>query len=178
MTMAGESSAEAERTVETLRAKIEYLRQEAGERRERFEALEEEQLRRKVRGQTAQSPFFFAQSWGSAAPGGSTSYTAYVHNPDPGGYSGFWLFGYLFFGPANFISDTNLALASKIDERFPYSYQRLSIAAGSDASATFTVGVGSTVAPGIYLGNCFLVLRDSFDVGTYFDRAAFDLTVT
>jgi hypothetical protein len=176
--MTGESSAEAERTVETLRAKIEYLRQEAGERRERFEALEEEQLRRKVRGQTAQSPFFFAQSWGSAAPGGSTSYTAYVHNPDPGGYSGFWLFGYLFFGPANFISDTNLALASKIDERFPYSYQRLSIAAGSDASATFTVGVGSTVAPGIYLGNCFLVLRDSFDVGTYFDRAAFDLTVT
>jgi hypothetical protein len=46
--MTGESSAEAERTVETLRAKIEYLRQEAGERRERFEALEEEQLLSKI----------------------------------------------------------------------------------------------------------------------------------
>jgi hypothetical protein len=176
--MAGEPGAEVERTVEALRAKIELLRQEAEERRERFEALADEQLLRKVRGQTAQSPFFYAQSWGSAPPGGSTSYTAYVHNPDPTGYSGTWLFGYLFFGPANFISDTNLALASEIDERFPYSYQPLTIAAGSDASATFTVSVASTVTPGIFLGNCFLVLRDSFDVGTYFDRAAFRLTVT
>jgi len=43
---------------------------------------------------------------------------------------------------------------------------------------TFTIDVPAGLKPGVYIGNCFLLLRNSFDVGTYFGRAAFHLTVT
>ena len=175
--MAVKSEDEARQSAESLLKKVEFLRQEASERHERFEALTMEQLLSKLVGQTSNSPFFFAQSWGSASPGGSTTYTAYVRNPDPNGYSGFSLFGYLLFGPANFIGNLDLALNS-VDQRFPYYYQRSGVAAGSDTSMTFTIDVPAGLRPGIYIGNCFLVLRNSFDVGSHFDRASFDLTVS
>jgi len=169
--------AEATKIAETLLEKIEYLREEAKERQQRFEALTKEQLRKKITGKTSKSPYFYAQTWGNTSPGGSMSYAAYVHNPDPTGYSGYWLFGHVFFGPANFIVDTDVAMTS-IDERFPRYLQRCSVAAGSDANMTFAIDVPATVCSGIYIGNCFLVRRNSFDVGSYVDRAAFDLTLS
>jgi hypothetical protein len=156
--------------------KIEHLRQRAKERGERFEALTEKELMNKITGKTSKSPYIWGQSWGSVVPGGSMTYTAYVNNPDPTGYSGTWLFGYLFFGPANFIVDRGLALNS-IDDRFPHFLQECTVAAASDTTMSFTIEVPSTIRPGIYLGNCFLVYRDSFGVGDYFDRAAFDVNV-
>jgi hypothetical protein len=175
--MAVKSEAEARKIAETLLEKVEFLRQEAHERRERFEALTIDQLLSKIMGKTSRSPHFYAQSWGSTSPGGSTTYRAYVHNPDPSGYSSYSLFGYLLFGPANFIGSSDVALTS-VDDRFPRYYQRCGVAAGSDTSMTFTIDVPAALKPGIYIGNCFLVRRDSFDVGSYVDRAAFDLTVS
>jgi hypothetical protein len=175
--MAVHSEDEARKIAESMLEKIEFLRQEASERRERFEALTKEQLQSKIKGETSKSPFFFAQTWGSASPGSSTTYRAHVHNPDPNGYSGFSLFGHLFFGPANFIASSDLALTS-VDPRFPHYYQPCGVAAGSDTSMTFTIDVPAGLRPGIYIGNCFLVLRNPFDVGGYFDRASFNLTVS
>ena len=105
------------------------------------------------------------------------SYTAFVHNPDPMGYSGYWLYGYVLFGPANFIANSDVALTA-IDGRFPHNLQRCSVAAGSDTSMKFAIDVPSEISSGIYIGNCFLVMRNSFDVGSYVDRASFDLTVS
>ena len=171
------SKREAEKIAETLLEEVEFLRQEAYERGERFEALTKEQLVSKLMSETSKSPFFNAQSWGSTSPGGSTTYTAFVQNPDSFGYSGLWLFGYLFFGPANFIGASDVAL-TVFDDRFPRFYQPCGVAANSSTSMTFTVNVPSGIQTGIYIGNCFLVQRDSFDVGDYFDRAAFALTVS
>jgi hypothetical protein len=171
------SKAEAEKIAKTFVEEIEFLRQEAHERGERFEALTEEQFVSKLMAETSKSPFFNAQAWGSTSPGGSTTYTAFVRNPDPFSHSGFVLFGYLFFGPANFIGGVDAAL-TVFDGRFPRFYQRCGVAANSSTSMTFTIRVGSSVQPGIYIGNCFLVQRNPFDVGTYLDRAGFDLTVT
>jgi hypothetical protein len=174
--MAAKSKREAEQIAKNLLEEAEFLRQEASERGERFEALGKEQLVSKLMREPLESPFFNAQSWGSTSPGGSTTYTAFVQNPDPTAYSGFFLFGYLFFGPANFIGSSDAALAV-LDTRFPRFYQRCGVAANSSTSMTFTINVSSTLRPGIYVGNCFLVRRNPFDVGAYVDRAAFDLTV-
>jgi hypothetical protein len=175
--MARKSKREAEQIADRLLAEAELLREEAHERGERFEALDKEQLVSRLMSEPLESPFFNAQSWGSTSPGGSTTYTAFVQNPDPVSYSGFFLFGYLFFGPANFIGTSDAALAV-LDGRFPRFYQRCGVAANSSTSMTFAINVPSTLRPGIYVGNCFLVRRNPFDVGAYIDRAAFDLTVS
>jgi hypothetical protein len=175
--MAGKSKREAEQIAERLLADAEFLREDAHARGERFEALDKQQLITKLMRDPLESPFFNAQSWGSATPGGSTTYTSFVQNPDPVSYSGFSLFGYLFFGPANFIGSSDAALMV-LDERFPRFYQRCGVAANSSTSMTFAIDVPSAVRPGIYVGNCFLVRRSPFDVGNYVDRAAFDLTVS
>ena len=174
--MAAKSKNDARKIAASLQKKAEFLKEEASKRGERFESLTDEELVKKIRGETSNSPFFSSQSWGSSSPGGTANYTANVHNPDPNGYSGFWLFGHLLFGPANFIGSSDLALTS-VDPRFPHYYQRCTVAANSDTSMSFTVDVPAGIRPGIYIGNCFLVRRSSFDVGSYIDRAAFDLTV-
>jgi hypothetical protein len=65
-----------------------------------------------------------------------------------------------------------------VDTRFPRFFRSLGVAGGGSANATFTINIPSGITPGIYMGNCFLVSRNLFDVGDYFDRAAFDLTVS
>jgi hypothetical protein len=175
--MASKTEAEAREIARRLLEEAEFRRQEAEARGERFESLDEETLVKKIMGGTTDSPFFNAQSFPSGPPGGTTTYTAFIHNPDPTGYSAFSLFGYLFFGPSNFIQDRDIAL-TMVDIRFPRYFQGISVAAGGNASSAFTINIPSGITPGIYIGNCFLVLRNGFDVGTYFDRAAFPLTVS
>ena len=103
------------------------------------------------------------------------TFTASVSNPDPVAYSGFSLFAYLLFGTSNFIVSNDSALLS-VDPRWPSYARGISVAAGATASASFAIPI-PTVQPGVYIGNCFLVLRRSFDPGSIFDRASFDLTV-
>lgn len=160
-----------------IMAENEFREREAQARGDRFESLDEENLVRKLTGETSNSPFFNFQSWSSGSPGGTITYTAGIFNPDAVSYSGFSLFGFLFFGPANFIQNNDTALLG-VDDRFPRYMQSLGVAANASTSARFAVDIPAGITPGEYLGNCFLVRRDSFDVGDYFDRAAFDLTVT
>lgn len=175
--MVAKTEAEAREIAKRLLQEIEFRGQEARARGERFEHLDEPALVRKLTGETANSPFINSLSWSSAPPGGTTSLIVGIHNPDPTSYSGFSLFGYLLFGPANFVLADDAALAS-VDVRFPRYWKSLGVAAGGNASATFSIAVPAGITPGVYVGNCFLVLRRSFDPGTVFDRSSFDLTVT
>jgi hypothetical protein len=43
---------------------------------------------------------------------------------------------------------------------------------------TFTIDVPAGLRPGFYIGNCFLVRQNSFGVGSYIDRASFELYVS
>jgi hypothetical protein len=174
--MAVKSKAEATKIAETLLAKIEILRQEAQKQGDRFEALTKEQLVSKIMGKTSKSPFFIGERWGAGNPGGSTNFWATVHNPDARAYSSIQLFGYLFFGPANFIASPDVALTS-VDERFSHYYQGCEVAAGSNATMAFTIDVPAGLRPGIYMGNCFLLHSNPMGVGTYLDRTEIDLTV-
>jgi hypothetical protein len=175
--MASKTAEKAREIARRLLKEGESVRQEAEARGERFESLDKEALLAKLMGRTTDSPFFNGQSWGSGAPGGTATYRAFIHNPSPADYSDSSLFAYLFFGPANFMQSPDLALTT-VDVRFPRFFRSLGVAAGDSANATFTINIPSGITPGIYMGNCFLVRRNWFDIGDYFDRAAFDLTVS
>ncbi|UCE96054.1 MAG: S8 family serine peptidase [Candidatus Bathyarchaeota archaeon] len=161
---------------ENLLEHVANLKTAAQLRGQKFESLSKKELLLKMKRKTSKSPFFFWHSWGSTTPGGTITYNVGIHNPDPVSYSGVWLFAYLLFGPANFISDSDKALLS-IDNRFPSYAKDISVSAGGSASVTFSIDVPANTKPGIYIGNCFLVKRNSFDVGDYLDRAAFDVEV-
>jgi len=171
------SEAEAREIANRLMQEIDFRANEARARGERFEQLDEPTLMRKLMGEAAHSPFFTSLSWSDGPPGGTITFTAFIHNPDPTSYSGFALFGYLLFGPANFVQATDDALVSE-DTRFPRYWKSLGVATGGNANAAFTVNIPTGITPGVYIGNCFLVLRNSFDVGEVFERASFDMTVT
>jgi hypothetical protein len=97
---------------------------EARARGDRFERLDEQTLLRKIAGDEANSPFINSLSWGSAPPGGTVTFIVGIHNPDPVSYSGFSLFGYLFFGAANTVQSTDLSLTA-VDTRFPRYWRGL-----------------------------------------------------
>ena len=170
------TEAEAREIANRLMQEIDFRANEARARGERFEQLDEPTLMRKLMGEVGHSPFFTILSWSDGPPGGTITFTAFIHNPDPTSYSGFALFGYLLFGPANFVQATDDALVSE-DTRFPRYWKSLGVAAGGNANAAFTVNIPAGITPGVYIGNCFLVRRSSFDVGEVFDRASFDMTV-
>jgi hypothetical protein len=73
------------------------------------------------------------------------------------------------------LESADLSLTA-VDTRFPRYWRGLGVAAGGDATATFAIAVPAGIAPGVYFGNCYLVRRDSFDVGHLFDRSCFDMT--
>jgi hypothetical protein len=75
------------------------------------------------------------------------------------------------------LESADLSLTA-VDTRFPRYWRGLGVAAGGDATATFAIAVPAGIAPGVYFGNCYLVRRDSFDVGHLFDRSCFDMTVS
>lgn len=162
---------------EILLEHIENLKEAAKLRGQRFESLSKKELLQKIKRKTSKSPYFFWQSWSSTPPGGTITYNLGVHNPDPVSYAGNWLKAYLLFGPANFISNSDYALLS-IDDRFPSYTKDVSVSAGGSATVSFSIDVPTNIKPGEYIGNCFLVMRSSFDVGDVLDRACIDLEVT
>jgi hypothetical protein len=175
--MALKTEAEAREMARRFLEEAEFRRQEAEARGETFESLDEEALVKKIMGRAANTPRFQAQSMGSGPPGGTTLYTATTFNPDSREYSASELFAYLFFGPANFIQDTDTAL-TVVDTRFPRYFKGIDVAVGGSATAFFTVNIPSGITPGRYMANCVLVLRGGLDVGTCFDRAGISLKVT
>jgi hypothetical protein len=175
-TMAKKSEAAVKEELKRRLEEIEVLKEQARRRGLAFASPDEEELARKIRGDTAKSPYFYYESWTSGTtPGSPAYYEAGYSNPDPGGY--YPTFVTIFFGLANFAADIGAAVDGR-DIAWPYvSAQPVYLAPGATGSATFNYTTPAGVLRGTYLGNAVLWRASTFDVGTYFDRAAFEVTL-
>jgi hypothetical protein len=93
-----EKSQEAVRdeTAQRLR-EIETLERMAREKGLAFASLSEDEIAKKIRGQSAGTPYIYAYEWiFKTSPGQSASFTVHVSNPDPDGYD--HVFVRVFFG--------------------------------------------------------------------------------
>jgi hypothetical protein len=164
------------REVGQLKEQIEALKERAREHGQAFSSLNEEQLTKKVKGETSKSPFIYAQSWISGTtPGSTANYTVYVHNPDPTAYFPFYVT--IFFGLGNFFAVDQGWIGR--DKRWPeFSSDRTFFPANSDLSFSFTYTVPLGVPLGTYNGNSVLWRGEFHDVGAAFDRGSFDVKLT
>ena len=164
------------REVSQLQELIAVLKEQAREQGQAFSALDEEQLIKKIRGETSNSPFIFGQGWTSGAtPGSAASYTVHVRNPDPNGY--FPVFVTIFFGLGNFFS-ADLAWSGR-DKRWPeFSSDRTFFPANSDRSFTFNYTVPSGLPLGTYNGNSVVWRGEWHDIGVALDRGSFDIKIS
>lgn len=166
------SEADVQEEVRRRLEEIELLREQAQRQGLAFASLNEEELRRKIRGETSKSPYYYSQGWTAATtPGSAASVTVYYSNPDPT----FWYVDMtMFFGLANFAADITTALAGR-HTSWPYvSATPTIVGAGATGSATFNYTT-PMVDRGTYLGNTVLWHPQTFDVGTYFDRSFFEV---
>jgi hypothetical protein len=167
-------SAEAVRhEVAQLKEEIEVLRERARELGQAFSSLDEDQLTKKVKGQSSKSPFAFAQSWTSGqTPGGPAGFSVQVRNPDPSAY--FPVYTTIFFGLGNFFG-ADQAWAGR-DRRWPeFSSDRTFFPANSTRTFSFNYSVPLGLPLGTYNGNWVLWRGEFFDVGAVFDRGSFDV---
>jgi hypothetical protein len=82
----------------------------------------------------------------------------------------------IFFGLANIAADISEGFDAR-DFSWPYvSADSVYLAPGATGTATFNYTT-PLVNRGTYIGNAVLWELNNFDVGTYFDRAAFDVTL-
>jgi hypothetical protein len=87
-----------------------------------------------------------------------------------------FLFGYLFFGPANIVNSIDLSVTA-LDTRFPRYWRELGVAAGGSRNTTYTIAVPTGITPSVYFGNFYLIERGIFGSGRFFERSDFGLTV-
>lgn len=170
-------SAEAvKREVSQLREQIEILKEMAREQGQAFSSLDDDQLTKKVTGETSNSPFIYAQSWTSGTTSGSSaSYTVYVRNPDPVSY--YPVYATIFFGLGNFFG-ADQAWNGR-DQRWPQvSSDRSLFPANSDRSFTFNYTVPAGLAPGTYNGNVVVWQGSWHDVGASHDQGSFDVKIS
>lgn len=167
-------SAEAvKQEVAHLKQQIEVLKERARELGRAFSSLDEDQLTKKVKGETSNSPFIFAQSWTSGTtPGSPATYAVSVRNPDPNGY--FPVYATIFFGLGNFFG-VDQAWVGR-DRRWPeFSSDRIFFSANSDHTFSFNYTVPSGLPLGTYNGNSVIWRGNFIDVGAAFDRGSFDV---
>jgi len=162
--------------VAELKKQIEVLKEQAREQGQAFTSLDEDQLTKKVKGETSNSPFIFGQSWTSGStPGSAAIYTVHVRNPDPNAY--FPFYATIFFGLGNFF-DAGQAWTGR-DKRWPeFSSERTFLPANSDRSFSFSYTIPLGLPLGTYNGNSVLWKGDWHDVGVAFDRGSFDVKLS
>jgi hypothetical protein len=167
-----EVKAELERRLE----EIELLRAQAQQQGLAFSAPQPEQLEKKIRGDTADSPYIYGMSWTSGtAPGTAAYFSASVANPDPGGY--YPVFVSVFFGVANFFDNIADGIVGR-DDRWPYlSSAPFTLGAGGTSTPSFNYTTPTTVPRSTYLGNAVLWRGEFHDKGAYFDRGGFYVTL-
>jgi hypothetical protein len=175
--VARKSEKEVKDEVQRRLEEIGHLKEHAQQQGLAFSSATEEQLAKKIRGETAKSPYIYSQSWTSGTTSGSAaSYRVWVANPDPTAY--FPVYVTVFFGLANFFDDLSEALDAR-DGRWPYlSSPRTFLTAGGTMSPVFNYTTPTGVPAGTYLGNAVLWAGDWHDRGTYFDRGLFDVALT
>lgn len=164
---------EVKREVGQLKEVIEALKEHAREQGKAFSSLSEDELTKKVRGETSKSPFIYGQSWTSGTTQGSNaSYTVYVRNPDPIGYHPVYVT--IFFGLGNFFEVDQSWIGR--DKRWPeFSSDRTFLPANSNHSFSFNYTVPTGLPIGTYNGNSVLWNGNWHDVGVSFDRGSFDV---
>lgn len=170
------NAAEVEREVAQLREQIDVQKEQAREQGQAFTSLDDDQLTRKVEGESSNTPFIYSQSWTSGtSPGASANYTVRVWNPDPTSY--FPVYATISFGLGNFF-DVEHAWSGR-DKRWPeFSSDRSFLAAGASHNFSFSYTIPTGLPPGTYNGNCVVWRGQWHDVGNAFDRGSFDVKVS
>lgn len=167
---------EVKAEVKRLSAEIAALRERAREQGQAFSGLDDKELEKKVKGETSNSPFIYAQGWTSGtSPGSPASYTVYVNNPDPVSY--FPFYASIYFGLGNFFSVAD-GWAGR-DKRWPdFSSDRTFLNASSTASFTFSYTTPTGLPLGTYNGNTVIWEGEWHDTGQSFDRGSFDVRLS
>ncbi|MDQ3821735.1 MAG: hypothetical protein M3321_00655 [Actinomycetota bacterium] len=174
--MARKPQGDVAEEVERRLLEIEQLKQDAAARGLAFSAPTREQLEKKIRRETGQSPYIYSMSWTSGTSAGSPAYyNLYAANPDPTGY--YPVFVTIFFGLANFFDDLSEAVDAR-DVRWPYvSSEPTYVAAGANLAASFSYTTPSGLPKGTYVANAVLWAGQYHDKGVYFDRGLFYVTL-
>jgi hypothetical protein len=172
--MARKSATAVKEELKQRLEEIEVRREQALSRGLAFASPTEEQLTKKIRGESGNSPYFYFESYTSGTYAGTPAYyQGGFANPDPGYHSAFVT---IFFGLANFAADISEGFDAR-DSAWPYvSAEPVYLSPGGTGTATFNYTVPN-VSKGTYLGNAVLWEVNYFDVGKYFDRAAFAITL-
>lgn len=162
--------------VEQRLREIVLLKQEFEQQRLKFSSLSEEEIVKKIQGESTNSPYIYAQGWVSGtAPGSPANYTVYIANPDAVGY--YPLYVSIFFGVANFLADIGEGLSGR-DDRWPYlSTAAFGLAAGATTNKTLNYTTPAGVPLSTYMGNAIVWRGDFHDQGAYLDRGLFDVTL-
>jgi hypothetical protein len=151
--MALKTETEMREALIRLLEQIEALREKARERNRAFDSPSEEQLAKKLRGETTNSPFFIALEWDQFTNAGSPSFfLANYVNPDP---QIRFCFVTIFFGLAFLNGDISSAIAAR-DVRWPYvSTEIVFLDPNATGVGEFTLMV-PYVTKGTYFGNFVL----------------------
>lgn len=169
---------EVKKEKEKILRDLELMEQETRGRGLSFSRLTEEQLVKKLRGETANSPFITGQGWTSGTtPGNAASYSVSVYNPDPTGY--YPIFVSIFFGLFNFLPNEDIGegIAGYLPA-WPYmSTEPFNLASATSANKTFQYVTPSTAPRTTYTGNAILWRGEYHDIGTYYDRGLFNVTL-
>jgi hypothetical protein len=175
--MAKKSDREVKAEVERRLEEIAQLREQAQGQGLAFSAPTEEQLTKKVRGESGNSPYIYSMMWTSGTSGGSTAqYALWAANPDPAGY--YPVFASIFFGLANLLTDLGEGIGAR-DTRWPYvSSEGLTLPSGGTFNPRFTYTTPVGLPVGTYLGNAVLWRGEYHDIGQYFDRGLFPVRLT
>jgi len=167
--MALRSEAELKKALERLLKETEELKERAQKRGFAFASLNEEQLTRKLRGETSKSPFFTAQAWDQfASPGSPCFFLGNYFNPDPQVYL---CFVTIFFGLAGLETNITSALTTR-DTQWPYLSTEL-VTLSSNEIGVADIKYTVPFAPkGTYIGNAVLWQWSiGGAIGTVYDRA-------
>lgn len=174
--MAKKSEREVKEELERRLAEIAQLKEDASARGLAFSSPPEEKLAQKIREESGESPYIYAQSWTSGTyPGSSAYYNLYAANPDPTGH--YPVFVTIFFGLGNFLDDLGEAVDAR-DMRWPYvSSESSYLAPGANMTAAFSYTTPTGLPRGTYVANSVLWRGDYHDKGVYFDRGLFYVTL-
>lgn len=172
------SDREVKIEVERKLEEIKYLEKDALSKGLAFSAPNEQELNRKIKRETADSPYIYAQSWTSgSSPGSPALYIVHTSNPDPNSY--YPMFVSIFFGVANFLNDIGEGIGTRRDVNWPYiSSEPFFLGSGASSSIRFDYTTPSGVSLGTYLGNSIVWRGSLHDKGTYFDRGLFYITLS
>jgi hypothetical protein len=170
------SEKELDEKVQELLKEVEGLRREATNQGAASQGLDEEALRRKLRGETSESPFFYYANWaGSVAIGQSAYVIGYVHNPDPIVHSPLYLT--LFFGLSNGSSDITDGWVGR-DTRWNSTSAVFGLDSGGSVSRIINYTVPTVERPGTYVANLLLWGSSFGNPNQFFDRWTLNVYVT